>query len=573
LLSSGLASLLSPTGLVIAGLAALAAGVYYVATANERAMDSYRELAKEANQLSATTQPLLARYQELSEKTNRTEAEQRELTDVIKQLADAVPGAVTEIDRYGQAVGISAERVSSFTAALQQQKAALAAQNLPDAQQKLQRLKTTYDVLQKAMEQYNRTGTVTQAGPSLGPGGGSVVATYKASAEAVATLRTQLANANVAFQQQTQLVAQLTGDAQGLGALRASIEPLGDLYAKLGGGQGAAAKSAGDTLKKLGEGSSEMAKAYAEVLKSFRLVGNESLALGDQFNYLQARQAADQAGIKKLIDAGYSPFSKAVQNLVGDLRNLNVTLGDNEKLSLRGLAGFKMPETPEFKLKLPEAIKLPEVLPMDLSGLSVDAEGLLAGYDNIQGIQANFSTQFTARQAEFNTNIGELMSQLGSSIGPLLADLAGQLGDAFGKIVTGTASASEAFGAAFSGILASIAGFMSDFGKQLVAIGIGKVALDSLFTGPQGGPLAIAAGVGLLALAGIAKAISSNASSSLKGIGGGGGASGGYSSPSTPNYGQGSNGQVIKVEAMFKLRGQDLVAVGRSQGFRSTVSD
>ena len=66
---------------------------------------------------------------------------------------------------------------------------------------------------------------------------------------------------------------------------------------------------------------------------------------------------------------------------------------------------------------------------------------------------------------------------------------------------------------------------MSSFGKQVLAIGIGKVALDTLFKGPQGGPLAIAAGLGLIALSGLVSAVGKSASSSLSSIGSGGGIS------------------------------------------------
>lgn len=519
LLGQGLAALISPTGLVIAGLAVLAGGIYYAATASDRALSSYREQAKEADRLSAATQPLVARYQELTEKTNRTEAEQRELTEVIKQLAKEVPGAITEIDRYGQVVGISAERVTALTTALQQQKTALAAQNLPDAQQKLQRLKTTYDALQKAMDQFNRTGTITQAGPSLGPGGGSVVATYKASAEAVAELRTQLANANVAFQEQTQLVAKLTSDAQGLGAIRASIAPLGDLYYKLGGGLDAAGKGSGE-LKKVSDATDELAKAYAEVQKSFRLIGNESIALGDQFNYLEARRDADLAGIKTLLSAGYSPLSQKVKELVADYKNLNNTLADNSLLMLRPLKGLPEVKTPDFELQLPRKRELDEetVLPNYEAMFRTAAQQVAAGGGALRAAYV----PVTQAQLDFNTNMEALTEQLGSSIAPLLGEITSQFATAFGNLVTGTASAGDAMAQLFGGVLQALASFMADFGKKLIAIGIGKLSLDTLFNGPQGGPLAIAAGVGLLALSSVASAIGQSASASINKIGSGG---------------------------------------------------
>jgi hypothetical protein len=39
------------------------------------------------------------------------------------------------------------------------------------------------------------------------------------------------------------------------------------------------------------------------------------------------------------------------------------------------------------------------------------------------------------------------------------------------------------------------------------------------------------------------------------------------------NYGQRSNQTTIKVLAEFRLRGQDLTAIGRQQTFRSKITD
>ena len=58
--------------LVIAGIAAVAAGTYYLATANERALKTYQDQAQETDNLTATIIPLLARYEQLNGTTNRT---------------------------------------------------------------------------------------------------------------------------------------------------------------------------------------------------------------------------------------------------------------------------------------------------------------------------------------------------------------------------------------------------------------------------------------------------------------------------------------------------------------------
>jgi hypothetical protein len=333
-------------------------------------------------------------------------------------------------------------------------------------------------------------------------------------------------------------------------------------------------------LNELGIASKEMRKALAEVQKSLRTVANESLALGDQYDYLKNRQSATESGIKKLIGAGFSPASAAVQRLVADLRNLNTTLGDNALLNGRAVKGSeKLFETPDFKVQVPQLALPQTVAKFDVKFDDIAAPAL-PDYGAIFGAAAQQiaagSGELRAAfepvkqsQLDFNTQMGELSESLGNSVGPLLANFAVQAADAFGSFATGAASLGDAMQGLFGGILQSLASFMSDFGQKLIVIGIGKQSLDLLFTGPQGGPLAIAAGVGLVALAGIASAASKSLSSSLSSSIGSSGRTSSASSPRITNYGQASSQQTIKIEiSELRLRGQDLIAIARSQDYR-----
>ncbi len=58
--------------------------------------------------------PLLKRYDELKSKTTLNKDEQTELKGVIEKIVDIVPDAATEFDKYGQALDINKEKVSSF---------------------------------------------------------------------------------------------------------------------------------------------------------------------------------------------------------------------------------------------------------------------------------------------------------------------------------------------------------------------------------------------------------------------------------------------------------------------------
>lgn len=63
---------------------------------------------------SKTLTDLADRYDELTSKTDLNRVEQKELDDIIKKLAKDVPEAVTEIDKYGQALKINTKFVKGF---------------------------------------------------------------------------------------------------------------------------------------------------------------------------------------------------------------------------------------------------------------------------------------------------------------------------------------------------------------------------------------------------------------------------------------------------------------------------
>lgn len=66
------------------------------------------EVAKEVDNL-------IDRYDELKDKTNLNKDEQTELNKIIKEIAKSVPDAVTEIDKYGNALDINAEKARNFS--------------------------------------------------------------------------------------------------------------------------------------------------------------------------------------------------------------------------------------------------------------------------------------------------------------------------------------------------------------------------------------------------------------------------------------------------------------------------
>ncbi|MBC6698092.1 phage tail tape measure protein [Hymenobacter sp. BT190] len=90
--------------------------------------------------LAKNTEPLIDRYEQLKGKTSLNKTEQAELDTIVGKLADTIPSAVTEWDKYGKALGINSGLAREFLA---EQKALLRVMNedaIEGAETKLTRI-------------------------------------------------------------------------------------------------------------------------------------------------------------------------------------------------------------------------------------------------------------------------------------------------------------------------------------------------------------------------------------------------------------------------------------------------
>lgn len=83
------------------------------------AADAFRDQQTAAEDLERDLNPLLSRYNELKEKTKLSRQEQQELKTIIEKIGGIVPTAVTQFNKYGEAIEISTEKVDRFVAAQQ----------------------------------------------------------------------------------------------------------------------------------------------------------------------------------------------------------------------------------------------------------------------------------------------------------------------------------------------------------------------------------------------------------------------------------------------------------------------
>jgi len=150
-------ALLKATNLTTQFVKALANAASGGKTMTEQFDDQSSKVIK----LKTNIEPLLTRYDELATKANKSTAENAELKKIVDKVALAMPGAVTAVDKYGNAIAISTTRVREFInaevarlgvvnkKAIEENK-----DNLNDVVQRIARTK-------KKIDEINKTGTYT----------------------------------------------------------------------------------------------------------------------------------------------------------------------------------------------------------------------------------------------------------------------------------------------------------------------------------------------------------------------------------------------------------------------------
>lgn len=158
--------------------------------------------------------------------------------------------------------------------------------------------------------------------------------------------------------------------------------------------------------------------------------------------------------------------------------------------------------TTNFKIRDEEAKKDLETLVRQIQQQKAIQNGLVipvklnVGPVTVPLSQAN--QQIKDAQATLAANHQAFMDNLSAITRNSVAGAISAMAEGIGNLLSGAATPFQAF-------FNLISSAMKQFGESLIAFGTAKVALDKLFKGPQGGPLAIAAGIGLVALATVIK--------------------------------------------------------------------
>ena len=185
--------------------------------------------------------------------------------------------------------------------------------------------------------------------------------------------------------------------------------------------------------------------------------------------------------------------------------------------------------------------------PKDVGGLSDLVDGLISDLDELALVAA-------AKAKE----IGEAISDsIKSGLQSLATESLTVLGEFLGQAFAGNEDALENLG---RGLLSAVGNFMTQLGESMIAIGVAQAAMGiAIAAGPVGAPLAIAAGIALVAAGALFSSISK------KGVQTGGG--GGFNPASSGGGGFNTGLGTITTETV--LSGREIIIVQqREKGFR-----
>ena len=158
------------------GLASLVGGFRQMLTnitelfsPTQRLEREFGTLSNRVNVLQNELPKLLTRYEELRVKTNPTKEEQKELGEVIKRIGELTPTAIIEIDKYGTALSINAEKSREFLEAEKARLQFINKEQIKGLEEQIKRLNKVVEANQRIIKQGKETVF------SGGGGGGTAV--------------------------------------------------------------------------------------------------------------------------------------------------------------------------------------------------------------------------------------------------------------------------------------------------------------------------------------------------------------------------------------------------------------
>jgi len=180
-------------------------------------------------------------------------------------------------------------------------------------------------------------------------------------------------------------------------------------------------------------------------------------------------------------------------NLLGDPQNFKGTIAAYDE-QIAALERFKIEvATTASEIKKADADIAQIEFAKNLVFSPEDLIQVTGGFDNlIAEMEAKAGGMQTVSE-----NIKGIIYDLSSTISDAVEQMAENAAVGFGEAIGGVIAGTQSLGDLFSSMLGIVADFMKDLGKQLIAVGIARIAFDKLKFSGVG---AVAAGIALIAL-------------------------------------------------------------------------
>ena len=165
---------------------------------------------KEVEELETRLNPLVDRYDELANKSKLSKEEQQELDNVIIQIADDVPLAVTEFDAYGKALGINTDAAREF---ILESKEILKLKNkeaIEDETDAIENLTSKLNTQALQLEKID--GVYAKRSVSFTKLGNEIETITKLTNEEVLSIKNKRAELNLEIKTRQAIIAQLQGE-------------------------------------------------------------------------------------------------------------------------------------------------------------------------------------------------------------------------------------------------------------------------------------------------------------------------------------------------------------------------
>lgn len=162
---------------------------------------AFEEQQGQVQKLATETEPMLHRYEELKTKTKLSKDEQKEMDDILQQLANTIPQAVTEWDKYGKAVDLNTRAGEAW---VRQQKDMLKVQNADQIEKLTEVIAKQKHQIDEVVDSINRMPKVVQ--------NDGTTRYFMGGTEAVAKLRAELIRLQSQLNGNQGLLARMKGE-------------------------------------------------------------------------------------------------------------------------------------------------------------------------------------------------------------------------------------------------------------------------------------------------------------------------------------------------------------------------